>query len=109
MQVPDALHVALKDDTSILVLIPHVGSVRAQTLRVPVGDAGDVAAVETGTIVIILFAFVDNSAGVTVSRSESVWSAHPRAERSRTVAYRSSDFPDLGNFLQDSIPLLLHA
>ncbi len=57
-QVPDALHVALKDDTSTLVWIPRVGSVRAQTLRVPVGDAGDVAVVETGTVVVILFAFV---------------------------------------------------
>jgi PIG-X / PBN1 len=58
MQVPDVLQIALKDETSTLVLIPHAGSVRAQTLRVPVGDAGDVAVVETGTVVIILLAFV---------------------------------------------------
>jgi hypothetical protein len=58
MQVPDVLQIALKDETSTLVLIPHAGSVRAQTLRVPVGDAGDVAVVETGTAVIILLAFV---------------------------------------------------
>jgi len=57
-QVPDVLQIALKDETSTLVLIPHAGSVRAQTLRVPVGDAGDVAFVEAGTIVVILFAFV---------------------------------------------------
>jgi hypothetical protein len=47
-----------KDETSALVLIPHAGSVRAQTLRVPVGNAGDVAIVETGTVIVILFAFV---------------------------------------------------
>jgi hypothetical protein len=47
MQVPD-----------VLVLIPNAESVRAQTLRVPVGDAGDVALVETGTVVVILLAFV---------------------------------------------------
>ena len=58
MQVPDVLQFALKDETSTAVLIPHAGSVRAQTLRVPVGDAGDVAVVETGTVVVILFAFV---------------------------------------------------
>ncbi|KAI0275535.1 hypothetical protein BGY98DRAFT_992095 [Russula aff. rugulosa BPL654] len=58
MQAPEVLQFALKDETSTVVLIPHVGSVRAQTLRVPVGDAGDVAFVETGTVVVILFAFV---------------------------------------------------
>jgi hypothetical protein len=58
MQVPDVLQIALKDETSTLVLIPHAGSMRAQTLRVPVGDAGDVAIVETATVVVILFAFV---------------------------------------------------
>lgn len=52
------LQFALKDETSALVLIPHVGSVRAQTLRVPVGDAGDVGFVGSGTVVVILFAFV---------------------------------------------------
>jgi hypothetical protein len=57
-QVPDVLQVALKDETSTLVLIPHSGSMRAQTLRVPVGDAGDVAVVETVTVVVILLAFV---------------------------------------------------
>jgi len=58
MQVPDVLQVALKDEASTLVLIPHAGSVRAQTLRVPVGDAGDVAIVETGTAAVILLVFV---------------------------------------------------
>jgi hypothetical protein len=58
MQAPEVLQFALKDETSTVVLIPHVGSVRAQTLRVPVGDAGDVAFVETGTVMVILFAFV---------------------------------------------------
>lgn len=57
-QAPDVLHFALKDDSSTLALIPHVGSVRSQTLRVPVGDAGDVGIVGTGTVVVILFAFV---------------------------------------------------
>lgn len=57
-QAPDILQIALKDETSTLVLIPHTGSVRSQTLRVPVGDAGDVAVVETGTVVVILFVFV---------------------------------------------------
>jgi hypothetical protein len=56
--VPDVLQIALKDETSTLVMIPHVGSVRAQTLRIPVGDAGDVAVVGTGTVVVILLAFV---------------------------------------------------
>ena len=58
MQAPEVLQFALKNETSTVVLIPHVGSVRTQTLRVPVGDAGDVAFVETGTVVVILFAFV---------------------------------------------------
>jgi hypothetical protein len=58
MQVPDVLQFALKDETSTFVLIPHAGSVRAQTLHVPVGDAGDVAIVETGTVLVILLAFV---------------------------------------------------
>lgn len=58
MKAPNALQFALKDETSTLVLIPHVGSVRAQTLRVPVGDAGDVAFVETGTVLVVLLAFV---------------------------------------------------
>jgi hypothetical protein len=58
MQVPDVLQVALNDETSTLVLIPHAGSMRPQTLRIPVGDAGDVAIVETGTVVVILLAFV---------------------------------------------------
>jgi hypothetical protein len=58
MQVPDVLQNALKDETSTLVLIPHAGSMRAQTLRVSVGDAGDVAIVRTATVVVILFAFV---------------------------------------------------
>lgn len=49
---------ALKDVASTLVLIPHADSVHVQTLRVPVGDAGDVALVETGTVVVILLAFV---------------------------------------------------
>lgn len=58
MQVPDVLQIALKDESSTLVWIPHAGSVRSQTLRVPVGDAGDVGVVETGTVVVILLAFV---------------------------------------------------
>ena len=57
-QVPDVLQFALKDETSTVVLIPHVGPVSTQTLRVPVGDAGDVAVVETGTVVVILLSFV---------------------------------------------------
>jgi hypothetical protein len=52
------LQFPLKDENSALVLIQHVGSVRAQTLRVPVGDAGDVGFVGTGTVVVILFAFL---------------------------------------------------
>jgi hypothetical protein len=67
-QVPDALRKVVELAPSLigidararrtLVLIPHAGSVRAQTLHVPVGDAGDVAFVETGTVVVILLAFV---------------------------------------------------
>ncbi len=58
MQVPEVLQVTLKDEASTLVLIPHAESVRAQTLRVPVGDVRDVAVVETGTVVVILVVFV---------------------------------------------------
>jgi PIG-X / PBN1 len=64
MQVPDALQdivelaPTLKGGASMLILIPHAESVQAQTLRVPVGDAGDVALVESGTVVVILLAFV---------------------------------------------------
>jgi hypothetical protein len=63
-QVPDALHdvvelaPALKGATSTLILIRHVESVQTETLRVPVGDVGDVALVETGTVVVILLTFV---------------------------------------------------
>ena len=62
--MPDALQdvvelaPALKGSASTLVLIPQAESVHAQTLRVPVGDAGDVALVETGTFVVILLTFV---------------------------------------------------
>jgi hypothetical protein len=70
MQAPDVPQFALKDETSTVVLIPHVGSVRAQTLRVPVGDARDVAFVETGAVVVILFvSFADN---VRASRAQRV-------------------------------------
>ncbi|KAI9507423.1 PIG-X [Russula earlei] len=64
-QVPDALRDAVKlapafrdGAEPMFVLVPRAKSVRAQTLRVPVGDAGDVAVVETGTVIAILFAFV---------------------------------------------------
>jgi hypothetical protein len=68
MQAPDVPQFALKDETSTVVLIPHVGSMRAQTLRGPVGDARDVAFVETGAVVVILFvSFADNCAGVSCS------------------------------------------
>ena len=53
MQVPDVPQFALKDETSMAVLIPHAGSV-----RVPVGYVRDVAVVETGTVVVILLSFV---------------------------------------------------
>ncbi|KAI0250345.1 PIG-X [Lactifluus subvellereus] len=61
-QVSDALREVVElapalEDASTLVLIPRAEPVRAQTLRVPVGDGGDVALVETGTIVVILVAF----------------------------------------------------
>ncbi|KAI0250341.1 hypothetical protein BJV78DRAFT_591103 [Lactifluus subvellereus] len=61
-QVSDALREVIElvpalEDASTLVLIPRVEPVRAQTLRVPVGDGGDVALAETGTIVVILVAF----------------------------------------------------
>ncbi len=58
MQIPEVLQVTLKDEASTLVLTPHAESVRAQTLRVPVGDVRDVAVVETGTVVVILVVFV---------------------------------------------------
>jgi hypothetical protein len=49
---------ALKGTASKLILIPHAEPVQAQTLNVPVGDVGDVALVETGTVVVILLTFV---------------------------------------------------
>ncbi|KAI0267131.1 PIG-X [Gloeopeniophorella convolvens] len=61
--VPQALRAvvnlvpALKD-ASVLMRIPHAEAVRAQTLRVPVGDARDVEFVETGTIMVIVVLFV---------------------------------------------------
>ena len=63
MQVPDALHKVVElapalKRASKLVLIPHAEAVHAQTIRVPVGNAGDVALVETGTVVVVLIAFV---------------------------------------------------
>lgn len=64
-QIPDALRKVVELAPALvgggertLVSIPRVESVRTQTLRVPVGDAGDVAMVETGTIVVVLLAFV---------------------------------------------------
>ena len=67
-QVPDALRKVVELAPALirggggaertLVSIPHAESVRVQTLRVPVGDAGDVAFVETGTVVVVLLAFV---------------------------------------------------
>jgi PIG-X / PBN1 len=62
VQVPSALRKvvelapALKNASSF-VLIPHAEPVRVQTLRVPVGNMGDVALVETGTVIVILAAF----------------------------------------------------
>ncbi|KAI9442287.1 PIG-X [Lactarius indigo] len=63
MQVPDALHKVVKlvpalERASRLVLIPHAEAVQVQVLRVPVGNAGDVALVETGTVVVVLLTFV---------------------------------------------------
>lgn len=65
MRIPDALRQVVELAPTLvgggertLVLIPRAGSVHAQTLRVPVGDAGDVAVVETGTVVVLLLAFV---------------------------------------------------
>ena len=64
-RIPDALRQVVELAPALvgggertLVLIPRAESVRAQTLRVPVGDAGDVAVVEAGTIVVVLLAFV---------------------------------------------------
>ena len=65
MQMPDALRQVVELAPALvgggertLVSIPRAESVRAQTLRVPVGDAEDVAVVEAGTIVVVLLAFV---------------------------------------------------
>jgi hypothetical protein len=65
MQIPDALRKVVELAPALvgggertLVLILRAESVRAQTLRVPVGDAGDVAVVETGTVVVVLLVFV---------------------------------------------------
>ena len=62
VQVPDTLREVVElaptlKRASSLVLIPHAEHLQAQTLHVPVGDARDVALVETGTVVVILVAF----------------------------------------------------
>ena len=64
-QTPDALRKVVELAPALvgggertLVSISRAESVRTQTLRVPVGDAGDVAVVETGTVVVVLLAFV---------------------------------------------------
>jgi hypothetical protein len=62
-QVPDALHKVVGlapalERTSKLVLIPHAEALQAQRLRVPVGNAKDVALVETGTVLVVLLTFV---------------------------------------------------
>ncbi|KAH9972434.1 PIG-X [Lactifluus volemus] len=62
VQVPDALREVLElaptlERASSLVFIPHAENLQAQMLHVPVGDARDVALVETGTVVVILVAF----------------------------------------------------
>jgi len=49
---------AFQGADSALVLIWRSESARAQTLHVPVGDVGDVAMVETGTVIVIMLAFV---------------------------------------------------
>ena len=61
--VPDALHKVVElapalQRASRLGLIPRALTVEAQTLRVPVGNARDVALVETGTVVVVLLTFV---------------------------------------------------
>ena len=63
VQVPDALLkvteiVPALKRASKLVLIPHAETVHAQTLRVPVGNAGDVVLVETVTVMVVLLTFV---------------------------------------------------
>jgi len=63
VQVPDALQnivqlaPAFQGGDLAFALIPRAESGRAQTLRVPVGDVGDVALVEAGTVVVIILAF----------------------------------------------------
>lgn len=67
-QVPDALRKVVElapaligsdgRERKAVVSIRRAASVRAQTLGVPVGDAGDVAVVEAGTVAVILFVFV---------------------------------------------------
>jgi PIG-X / PBN1 len=63
VQVPNALHKVVElapalKRASKLILITQAEAVHAQTLRVPVGNAGDVALVETVTVVVVLLAFV---------------------------------------------------
>lgn len=62
VRVPDTLNKVLEFAPALnraqLILIPHAETVQAQTLRLPVGDASDVALVETGTVVVILLTFV---------------------------------------------------
>ncbi|KAF8273868.1 PIG-X [Lactarius quietus] len=63
MQVPDVLHKVVEfapalKRASKFILIPHSEAVQAQTFRVPVGNARDIALVETGTVVVVLLAFM---------------------------------------------------
>jgi hypothetical protein len=62
VQVPDTLHKVVRFAPELkraqLILIPRPKILQAQTLRLPVGDARDVALVETGTVLVILLTFV---------------------------------------------------
>ncbi|KAF8264177.1 PIG-X [Lactarius quietus] len=63
LHVPDTLHKVVElapalKRASKLILIRHAETVRAQTLHVSVGNARDVALVETGTVVVVLLVFM---------------------------------------------------
>ncbi len=63
MQVLDTLHKVVELAPALkralkFVLIPHAEAVQAQTLCVLMGNAGDVALVETSTVVVVLLVFV---------------------------------------------------
>ena len=93
VQVPDALLkvfdlVPALKRASKLILIPHADTVHAQTLRVPVGNAGDMVLVETVTVVVVLLTAVYLlRAIVRASRAQDLFVKTNRSQR-KTVEWK---------------------